>query len=417
MVDNILHIEKDFREVQTLRRPIVLHKQSAGIKNVEENDEITYTTLINASLTSSNMKNDNIVHFVLPKGLPFVLMGQVSKETSNSNILFPSSVFQVKTIEKNNNQKTEYKLKYSKEVSIPQSILVAFRENFEDYVRENSNYKKSRDEFERNQKKYNKFYAANDKQLDIFEEIRHLVDSEKIEYILEEIEDIDYDKELFSAEGEYGILHTKRLMLLAAILSEKANLTIDEMKILVAAAKYHYIGSKNDNEDENYENIRLEKIEEKLEYSKKEKLLLYFKDIYELEKIRLYSFNPYNLKNDVSKSMIKIAYLNWNLFEPIFSYLLTENFAQSRVADILEQEKNEENDQEKKTFALVRVEEKSTLLSKAISIFDKLRGIPKDDNLVEESSASAAKARLAKVMVGRKIAKEAIEKENQTNGI
>ena len=151
-----------------------------------------------------------------------------------------------------------------------------------------------------------------------------------------------------------------------------------------------------------------------------------------------------NLMNETAKKMINIAYMNWNLFDTLFSYLSAENFAESRLEDILTHEKIEEQEKEKKkAFALIRIEDKSTLLSKAIKIFDKLRGNVKDEQQAEENSAAAAKARLAKVMVGRQIAKEeqenlscnennqlnvgsvlqtarAIEnlsKENQTNGI
>ena len=105
--------------------------------------------------------------------------------------------------------------------------------------------------------------------------------------------------------------------------------------------------------------------------------------------------------------------MNWNLFDTLFSYLSAENFAESRLEDILTHEKIEEQEKEKKkAFALIRIEDKSTLLSKAIKIFDKLRGNVKDEQQAEENSAAAAKARLAKVMVGRQIAKEEQEKEN-----
>ena len=150
--------------------------------------------------------------------------------------------------------------------------------------------------------------------------------------------------------------------------------------------------------------------------SKYKKLLLYFKDIDELEKVRLYDLNPLNLENEVSKKMINIAFMNWNLFETLFSYLLAETFAESRVEDILTHEKILEQEQEKKkAFALIRIEDKSTLLSKAIKIFDKLRGGSKEESNSEENSAAAAKARLSKVMIGRQIAKEELEKENNEN--
>ena len=127
--------------------------------------------------------------------------------------------------------------------------------------------------------------------------------------------------------------------------------------------------------------------------------------------------NPNNLENEVSKHLVNIAYMNWNLFDTLFAYLLAETFAESRLDDILTHDKIQEQEQEKKkAFALIRIEDKSTLLSKAIKIFDKLRGNQKEENQNEENSAAAAKARLAKVMVGRQIAKEEQEKENLLAG-
>jgi hypothetical protein len=194
-----------------------------------------------------------------------------------------------------------------------------------------------------------------------------------------------------------------------------------------------------------------EKDIENLPVAKRErfrKILSYFRDIDELEKVRLYDLNPQNLENEIAKQMVKMAFINWNVFDTLFSYLLAENFAQLRLEDILTHEKLEEQEKEKKkAFALIRVEDKNTLLSKAIKIFDKIRGGSKEDTSQEENSAAAAKARLAKVMVGRQIAKagqedsiindhenttietvgnviqstaraiDNISKENQTNGI
>ena len=104
--------------------------------------------------------------------------------------------------------------------------------------------------------------------------------------------------------------------------------------------------------------------------------------------------------------MIKIAFDNWSLFDTLFSYLSAESFAMSRLEDIKTiAEISEEEEESKKGFALVNVvNSKSSLLSKTIGFFDKLKQKIMQDN-TEEKSAAAAKARLSKVMVGRQIAR------------
>lgn len=455
LVDTVLQMEKAFRELKPLRKAVVLHKSGEGVlKELNENQEFSFTSFVNASLIEKeeNYQNSVFYHLIVPKGTPFVLMSQLKNEENNENdILLPPSCFEVKSIENINNRKTNIKLKFIKQEDIREILLKAFRENCREYVKSNSNTKKSRDQYEKNKFKYSKFYSNYNEQYDLFDEVEDLIKNKKINYILEEIEDIDYDKELFLSEGDYGIAHTKRAMLEAAILANRENLTEQDTKILVASAKYHDIGMKNDENDKEHGKISISKIKHELDSfteadqeiikflivehaldkkeneeaianlneakkSKFRKMLSYFRDIDELEKVRLYDMNPLNLENEVSKRMINIAYMNWNLFDTLFSYLLAETFAESRVEDILTHEKILEQEQEKKkAFALIRIEDKNTLLSKAIKIFDKLRGGSKEEVSQEENSAAAAKARLAKVMVGRQIAKEELEKENLNN--
>lgn len=456
LVDAILQMEKCFRELKPLRKAVVLHKSGEGIiKDVQECQEMSYTSFINTSLVEKeeNYQNSVFYHLVVPKGTPFVLVNQVQEHDEiNNEILLPPSMFEVKTIENDNARRTNIKLKFTKLAEISDIILEAFNENRREYVKSNSNTKKSRDQYEKNRYKYGKFYSNYNEQYDLFDEIEDLIENKKINYVLEEIEDIDYDKELFLAEGDHGISHTKRAMLETAILVNKLGLTNQDSKILLAAAKYHDIGVQNDESDKEHGRRSVEKLNHELDnfseadkeiikfiiiehaLDKKEneedinklptakqkkfkELLSYFRDIDELEKVRLYDMNPNNLENEVSKHLINIAYMNWNLFDTLFAYLLAETFADSRLDDILTHEKIQEQEQEKKkAFALIRIEDKSTLLSKAIKIFDKLRGNQKEENQNEENSAAAAKARLAKVMVGRQIAKEEQEKENLLAG-
>ena len=455
LVDTVLQLEKAFKELRPLRKAVVLHKSTEGVlKELNENQEVSFTSFIEASLTEKeeNYQNSVFYHLIIPKGTPFVLLNQLQdKENNENDILLPPSCFEVKGIESANSRKTDIKLKFNKLEDIREILLKAFRENRREYVKVNSNMKKSRDQYEKSKFKYSKFYQNYNEQYDLFDEVDKLIENKKINYILEEIEDIDYDKELFLSAGDYGIAHTKRAMLEVAILSNLENLSEQETKILIASAKYHDIGITNDEEnkehgknsisrlkyeldnflEEDRELIKFliaqhsedKKINEEainsLQETKKnkyKKMLSYFKDIDELEKVRLYDLNPLNLENEVSKKMINIAFMNWNLFETLFSYLLAETFAESRVEDILTHEKILEQEQEKKkAFALIRIEDKSTLLSKAIKIFDKLRGSSKEENSSEENSAAAAKARLSKVMIGRQIAKEELEKENLEN--
>ena len=384
----------------------------------------------------------------MPKGTPFALMSQLEENSESNEILLPPSNYEVKTIENDNKRRTNYKLKFIAQEDIREILLQAFRENCREYVKSNSNVKKSRDQFEKNKSKYSKFYSSYSEQYDLFDEIENLINSNKINYILEEIEDIDYDKDLFLSERDYGIAHTKRTMLNSAFFANIEGLTDQDAKILIATAKYHDIGVENDENSKEHGRKSVEKLKHELDsfstedaeiikfvivehsldkaeneihisalpitkQSKFRRILSYFRDLDELEKVRKYEFNPNNLMNETAKKMINIAYMNWNLFDTLFSYLSAENFAESRLEDILTHEKIEEQEKEKKkAFALIRIEDKSTLLSKAIKIFDKLRGNVKDEQQAEENSAAAAKARLAKVMVGRQIAKEEQEKEN-----
>jgi hypothetical protein len=487
LVDTILQTEKAFKELRPLRKSVVLHKSGEGImKDLEENSTLNYTSFISTSLVEKeeNYQNSIYYHFVIPKGTPFALINQVEESDNSINeVLLPPASFEVKSIENENGRRTNIKLKFEEKLEINKILLEAFRENCKNYVKVNSNLKKSRDQYEKNKIKYSKFYAMYSEQLDLFKEVNDLIQSKKINYVLEEIEDIDYDKELFLQEGDHGIAHTKRAMLLASIFSSKNRLTDQDAKILIAAAKYHDIGVKFDETDKEHGRVSLEKLNheldnfsendtelikflilehsldkkdnekdiENLPVAKRErfrKILSYFRDIDELEKVRLYDLNPQNLENEIAKQMVKMAFINWNVFDTLFSYLLAENFAQLRLEDILTHEKLEEQEKEKKkAFALIRVEDKNTLLSKAIKIFDKIRGGSKEDTSQEENSAAAAKARLAKVMVGRQIAKaeqgvsdtnrhenttietvgnviqstaraiDNISKENQTNGI
>jgi hypothetical protein len=489
LVDTILQTEKAFKELKPLRKAIVLHKSGEGImKPLEENSSIKYTSFISTSLVEKeeNYQNSIYYHFVVPKGTPFALINQIEDDDNSTNeVLLPPASFEIKSIENENNRRTNIKLKFEEQLEISEILLEAFRENCKNYVKVNSNLKKSRDQYEKNKYKYPKFYAtySDSEQLDLFKEVNNLIENRKISYVLEEIEDIDYDKELFLQEGDHGITHTKRAMLIASIFALRSGLTDQDAKILIAAAKYHDIGVKSDETDKEHGRISIEKINheldsfsendtelikflilehsldkkdnekdiENLPATKREKfkkMLSYFKDIDELEKVRLYDLNPQNLENESAKYMVKLAFINWNVFDTLFSYLLAENFAQSRLQDILTHEKLEQQEQEKKkAFALIRVEDKNTLLSKAIKIFDKIRGGSKEDAVQEENSAAAAKARLAKVMVGRQIAKaeqnldnknvretstietvenviqttaraiDSISKENQANGI
>ena len=453
LVDTILQIEKAFGELKPLRKAVVLHKSGEGVlKDIKENDEINYTSFVSTSLVEKeeNYQNSVFYHLVVPKGIPFALMSQLGETTEDNEILLPPSNYDVKSIENDNKRRTNYKLKFIAQEDIREILLKAFRENCREYVKSNSNVKKSRDKFEKNKYKYKKFYSTYSNQYDLFDEVDNLNSLNKLNYVLEEIEDIDYDKDLFMAERDYGIAHTKRSILEAAIFSNIEGLTNQDAKILMAIAKYHDIGVENDENSKEHGRKSVEKLKHELDnfssedaevikfviaehsleksendlhisnlpiakQSKFKKMLVYFKDIDELEKVRRYEFNPNNLETETAKKMANIAYMNWNLFDTLFAYLSAEKFAESRLEDILTHEKIEEQEKEKKkAFALIRIEDKSTLLSKAIKIFDKLRGNVKDEPSVEENSAAAAKARLAKVMVGRQIAKEELEKENSS---
>ena len=447
-VDCILQVEKAFKEIRPLRKNVVLHKSANGVlKNYKVGDIISRTSYISTSLVEKKENYKNIVyyHIVVPRGTPFSLVSQASSEEieleNENGILIPPSKFEVKFVEKDaKNRKTDIKLKFANELDIRHILQKAFQENCESYVRSNSNGKKSRDQYDKCRTKYKSFFDENNDQLDLIEQINKLNDS-SLNYLLEEIEDINFDKDLFENEGEDDILHTKRMMLLSSIFSKLENISQEEERILITASKYHDIGLNTSEDNKGHGRLASQKLTNELEEfdeaqkdiirfliaehdlsnkeiekdlanvtsSKKarfEKLLICFRDLLELENIRLYKFNPTKLVTKSSKKMIKIAFDNWSLFDTLFSYLSAESFAMSRLEDIKTiAEISGEEEESKKGFALVNVvNSKSSLLSKTIGFFDKLKQKIMQDN-TEEKSAAAAKARLSKVMVGRQIAR------------
>ena len=154
LVDAILQMEKCFRELKPLRKAVVLHKSGEGIvKDIQENQELSYTSFISTSLIEKeeNYQNSVFYHLVVPKGTPFVLANQVQEnEEINNEILLPPSMFEVKTIENDNARRINVKLKFTKLAEISDILLEAFKENRREYVKSNSNTKKSRDQYEKN---------------------------------------------------------------------------------------------------------------------------------------------------------------------------------------------------------------------------------------------------------------------------
>lgn len=447
-VDCILQVEKAFKEIRPLRKSVVLHKSANGVlRNYKVGDEISRTSYISASLIEKEENYKNVVyyHIVVPRGTPFSLVSQASSEevelANENGILIPPSKFEVKFIEKDSKKrKTDIKLKFANELDIRSILQKAFQENCETYVRSNSNGKKSRDQYDKCKIKYKSFFDENNDQLELIEQINKLNES-YLNYLLEEIEDINFDKDLFENEGEDDILHTKRMMLLSSIFSNLENLSNEDEKILIAASKYHDIGLNVGQDNKGHGRIASQKITNELDSfddnqkdlirfliaehdlsnkeiekdlanvtpSKKarfEKMLICFRDLLELENIRVYRFNPTKLVTKSGKKMIKIAFENWSLFDTLFNYLSAESFAMSRLEDIKTiAEISEEEQEAKKGFALVNVVSgKTPFLSKAIGFFDKLK-----QNIMQKStedkSAAAAKERLSKVMVGRQIAR------------
>ncbi len=447
-VDCILQVEKAFKEVRPLRKNVVLHKSGNGIlKDYKVGDEISHTSYISTSLVEKKENYKNVVyyHIVVPRGMPFSLVSQTSSEEveleNENGILIPPSTFEVKFVEKDNKtRKTDIKLKFANELDIRNILQKAFQENCESYVRSNSNGKKSRDQYDKCKVKYKSFFDENNEQLDLLEEINKL-DESNLNYLLEEIEDINFDKELFETEGEDDLLHTKRMMLLSSIFAKQEALSNEDEKALIAASKYHDIGLNSSDDNKGHGRIASQKITNELDQfddiqkdlirfliaehdlsskdiekdianvteSKRarfERMLICFRDLLELENIRVYRFNPTKLICKSSKKMVKVAFENWSLFNTLFNYLSAESFAMSRLEDIKTiAEISEEEQEAKKGFALVNVVNgKNSFLSKAIGFFDKLK-----QNIMQESpeekSAAAAKARLSKVMVGRQIAR------------
>ncbi len=456
-VDCILQTEKAFREANPIRKNVVLHKSANGIlKKLKVGDDFKRTSFITAYFTEREENFQNVVfyHIVIPRGTPFAMVSQLFNqeeclENENAVLLLPSN-FEVKSIEnEKNTRKTDIKLKYTEEIQIKDLLVKAFKTNLENYVKVNSNSKKSRDQYEKTKFKYKSFFEENSAQSDLFKEI-NLIPEQSLTYLLDEIEDIDYDKELFEHEGDYGISHTKRLMLLCAIVSRLNGFSTEDTKIMLAAAKYHDIGITADEDlphgrqssqkitseldefsEQDRDLIRFLIAEHDLPAKQREedlknvqagkkikftKMLKVFVDMIELEKVRNYKCDPTLINNKYAKKMVKIAYDNWNMFDTLFSYLLAEYFAISRLEDIKTIDMIEEQEREnKKAFALINVgSNKNSLLSKAMSFFDKIRANVKTDN-IEENSAAAAKARLSKVMVGRQIAKAAEAKELSNN--
>ena len=118
-----------------------------------------------------------------------------------------------------------------------------------------------------------------------------------------------------------------------------------------------------------------------------------------------------DINSKMARQLIRLSVQLDKVFDVMYGYVLTENFAESRLQNILTHDQVTSLELDgRRNFALVSIENtKNMLISKAMNFFEKFKGNKSEP---EESSAVAAKARLSKVMIGRQIAREQQEKQS-----
>ena len=426
-VEGVLQVEEAFYTIGTIKKNVVLYLPTNKIQN----SIINFNAYKQLSLIKTDT-NKNYLNCVLPKGTSLVLINQFvdSNEINNktNNVIIKPSIFEIREQETSSKQDTV--CRFIKNINIREDFKNAFLQNLEKYIRVNTNLEPLKYSYEAIRSKNETFFEEND-QIELTDQVDSLIRLDKFNFLIEQINDLNYDREVFS-ENRIGKI--KKSMFLALIFASLNNFSELNMELFISAFKYQYakLNKKElETELERFEDIEKEKLEiimSSYDKSKEEfeSIIKGFKeeDRRELIQVKSY-FNDVEIlstisedadlsmiNNKIAKQLVRLSLELDIVFDIMYEYILTENFAESRLQDILTHDQINTLEMDgRRNFALISIETtKNMLISKAMNFFEKFKNNKSDQQ--EESSAVAAKARLSKVMIGRQIAREQQEKQS-----
>ena len=425
-VEGVMQTEEAFYSVGTIKKSVVLYKQISKDKKFLTNI-VDFNTYTKFSLIKTDTSK-KYIKCILPKGSQIVLTEQYtdSNEISSktNTVLIKPAIFEIK------DNSTDVVCKYVESISIRQDLKNAFLQNLEKYVVANNNIEAFDIQFEKIRSKNEDFIIQND-QIELVDQVSSLIRLDKFNFLIEQINDLNYDREVFSIDK---ISKIKKSMFIALVFANLNNFTEDNLEFFISAFKYQYakLNKKElETELDRFSDTEKEKLVILMSnYSKsKEEFELLIKDFSTEEQRDLIQIKSYfndvellstlnedtnvdSINNKLAKQLVKLSIELDYTFDVLYEYILTENFAESRLQNILTHAQvNLMETEGKRNFALVSIEStKNILISKAMNFFERFKN-PKAEQQ-EESSAVAAKARLSKVMIGRQIAREQQEKQS-----
>ena len=428
-VEGIMQVEEAFYTIGTSKKNVVLYRPISKTKKPTANI-ISFNSFVQLSFIKTDT-NKSYVECVIPKGTGLVLVNQFSNQaeinSKTNNVIIRPSIFEIKEIDEVS--KNDIVCRLVKNKRIREDLKNAFLQNLGKFVDANSDIDYTNIAFDAIRSKNEEFFEKND-QIELVDQVDSLIRLERFNYLIEQINDLNYDKEVFS-ESKIGKI--KKSMFIALIFSSLNNFTEKNTELFISAFKYQY--AKLNKEELERELDRFDDVEkQKLEmimsnYSKtKEEFNSLIKDFTDEDKKELVQAKSYfndveilstvdentnidDINSKMARQLIRLSVQLDKVFDIMYGYVLTENFAESRLQNILTHDQVTSLELDgRRNFALVSIENtKNMLISKAMNFFEKFKGNKSEP---EESSAVAAKARLSKVMIGRQIAREQQEKQS-----
>ena len=425
-VEGVMQAEEAFYSISSIKKSVILYKQVNKDKKFPTN-----TININTYTHFSLIKADNSKKYIrctMPKGSQLVLTEQYTNSneinSKTNNVLIKPSIFEIR------NNTNDIVCKYVDTINHRDDFKNAFLQNLEKYVYANNDMEAFNFKYESIKNKNEEFITQND-QIDLMSQVDSLIRLDKFNFLIEQINDLNYDREVFSVDKLSKI---KKSMFLALVFANLNNFSEDNLEFFISAFKYQYakLNKKElETELDRFSDTDKEKLvilmsnfnKAKEEFEllikdfsmEEQKELLQIKSFFnDVELLATFDENTdvNSINNTLAKHLIKLSVELDFVFDILYEYILTENFAESRLQNILTHAQvNLMETEGKRNFALVSIEStKNILISKAMNFFERFKN-PKAEQQ-EESSAVAAKARLSKVMIGRQIAREQQEKQS-----
>ena len=428
-VEGIMQVEEAFYTIGTIKKNVVLYRPIQKTKKPTTNI-IGFNSFTQLSFIKTD-SNKSYVECVLPKGTQLVLINQFSNEdeinSKTNNVIIRPASFEIKEV--NESVKNDVVCRLVKNISVREDLKNSFLQNLGKYINANSDVDYTNIAFDAIRTKNEEFIVKND-QIELIDQVDSLIRLDRFNYLIEQINDLNYDREVFS---ENKLDKIKKSMFIALIFSSLNNFSERHTELFISAFKYQY--AKLNKEELETELDRFEDVEkQKLEiimsnYAKsKEEFSSIIKDFADEDKKELAQVKSYfndvellstvnentnleDINSMIGRQLVKLSVQLDRVFDIIYKYILTENFAESRLQNILTRDQVTSLELDgRRNFALVSIENtKNMLISKAMNFFEKFKSNKSEQ---EESSAVAAKARLSKVMIGRQIAREQQEKKS-----